>query len=346
MKRGTAVVAVRRCVQISVIVVLIALPILSQYGHYRAARAIENLEGTWRGIAFTWLERTVGELPDPEAFLDKFVGGLWSMKLFGVSISDPLAALDMTVASREWHGALWLSVLIPVVLSVLLGRVFCAWICPMHLLLEITNGARKLVKWAELPLRDIHFGRGSKYVVLGLGLAAAAAMSVPLMALVYPPAVIGREIQVVLRLGAVTTGTYVILGIALFEIFISRRWWCRYVCPGGGVYSLLGRFRLVRVRRTAETCTACATCLTTCEMGLRPMVDKMGMECDNCGDCVKACPEGSLAWVVSIKDPRRPEVFAPGYGPGMSPGRNGSSPSFDVPAEPVRRETPVAGEVT
>lgn len=327
MKRGRLVVAIRRCVQLSVIALLVVLPVLSQYGHYRAARAIEDLEGTWRGTVFTYLERTIGAMPDPQALLDKFVGGLWSMKLFGVSITDPLAVLEMTAASRAWHPALWISLLIPVVLTVLLGRVFCAWICPMHLLLEITNSARRLVKWAELPSWDIHFGRGNKYLVLGLGLVAVAVLGTPLMALIYPPAVIGREIQAGLRLHTLTAGASVILGIALFELLISRRWWCRYVCPGGAVYSLLGAYRAVRVRRAVQECTACAKCITACEMGLRPMVDQMGAECDNCGDCVKACPEGALGWVVSIEDLRRPGEFAPGYAPGTAPKAEATTPT-------------------
>jgi len=310
MRRGTIVVAVRRCVQLGVIATLVALPLLSQYGHYRAARAIEDLEGTWRGTVFTWMEHTIGTLPDPEAFLDRFVGGLWSMKFFGVSISDPLAALDMTAASREWHPALWVSVLIPVVLSIVLGRVFCAWICPMHLLLELANSLRKLVAWAELPVRDLRFNHGLKYIVLALGIVVAAALSMPLMALIYPPAVIGREIQLGLRTATLGIGVYLVAGIAVFEIFVSRRWWCRYMCPGGAVYSLLGKFRPLRVQRDAPSCTACGECIPACEMGLRPMVDKMGMECDNCGDCVKACPEGSLRWVISIADLQRPGVFA------------------------------------
>lgn len=338
MKRSAQVVAVRRCVQLAVIALLVALPILSQYGHFRAAHAIENLEGTWRGTVFTWLEHTVGALPDPEGFLDKFLGGLWSMKFFGVSISDPLAVLDMTAASRAWHPALWTAVVIPVLLSMALGRVFCAWLCPMHLFLEIANGARALLKWAELPVRDLRFSYGTKYVALGFGLAAAAVVGAPLMALVYPPAVIGRELQVGIRMGALTSGMYLLCGIALFEILVSRRWWCRYICPGGAVYSALGRFRLIRVQRTAETCTACGDCIPACEMGLRPMLDKMGMECDNCGDCVKACPEGSLAWVITQTDLQQPGVYAEGFAPHLSTptGTNGAAAVAAAPM--VERE--------
>ena len=39
------------------------------------------------------------------------------------------------------------------------------------------------------------------------------------------------------------------------EVAVSRRWWCRYVCPGGGLYSLIGGWRIVRIKRCAEKCT-------------------------------------------------------------------------------------------
>jgi polyferredoxin len=62
---------------------------------------------------------------------------------------------------------LW-SLLIPVSITVLLGRVFCGWICPMNTLLEVIDKCRRLLRIAEI--RDVissfrsrtstDFGRG------------------------------------------------------------------------------------------------------------------------------------------------------------------------------------------
>lgn len=82
--------------------------------------------------------------------------------------------------------------------------------------------------------------------------------------------------------------------IIAMELTISRRWWCRYLCPGGALYSLLGWARLVRVQRKAALCDQCGTCVEVCPMGLAPMQDRFGLECDNCALCISNCPTSAL----------------------------------------------------
>ena len=96
----------------------------------------------------------------------------------------------------------------------------------------------------------------------------------------------------------------IILGIAIFEVTVSRRWWCRYVCPGGAIYSLLGWMRLVRVKRVANHCTQCGECVVACPMGLVPMQDLMGVECDNCGLCMSSCGDHALGYTLWRKEER------------------------------------------
>ncbi len=90
----------------------------------------------------------------------------------------------------------------------------------------------------------------------------------------------------------------IVLGIVLLELTVSRRWWCRYVCPGGALYSLLGWARLVRVKRAASMCTDCGVCVVVCPMGLAPMQDVMGPECDSCGLCISNCGDDALDYTV------------------------------------------------
>ena len=75
----------------------------------------------------------------------------------------------------------------------------------------------------------------------------------------------------------------IIAGIAAFEIFVSRRWWCKYMCPGGGLYSLIGFVRPVRMKLVQENCTHCGDCVVACPVGLNPMMNRLGIECGNCG---------------------------------------------------------------
>ena len=43
---------------------------------------------------------------------------------------------EMAATAKTIHPPLWLSILIPVIVTLLLGRVFCSWMCPAALLFE------------------------------------------------------------------------------------------------------------------------------------------------------------------------------------------------------------------
>jgi len=83
---------------------------------------------------------------------------------------------------------------------------------------------------------------------------------------------------------------------------VARRGFCRYLCPGGALYSLLGSFRLFRIQRKVEVCNDCAKCNAVCQFGLDPLRDKFTNECNNCTACIQACPTDALGFSISIKD--------------------------------------------
>jgi ferredoxin-type protein NapH len=149
--------------------------------------------------------------------------------------------------------------------------------------------------------------------LLAIGLGLTALLAVPVLGYVYPPAVLSREIhdfvfalfdraehgRFGLWLGGTSWMTAVIGSIVAIELFVSRRWWCRYVCPGGALYSLLGTARPLRVKLRHERCTECALCVAACPMGLNPMKNEMGVECDNCGVCISSCEDDALGYGVA-----------------------------------------------
>lgn len=284
----------RHGVLLAVLLFLAAVPVLSLYQSHRAAHAIQWMQG-WEAFFFTTLDQVVSWFSaDPAEDLDAIKGSVWAMNIGGFKISDPLAVVGQTLAELTLYWPFVLSALIPLVVTVLLGRVFCGWICPAYLLYEVGDRFRQLLNRAGLRPRNLKLPLATKYVALAIGLVAGAVLGVGVFPMVYPPAVIGREIYYQVFYGAFGSGL-TLLAVSLFiEVGISRRAVCRYLCPGGALYSLLGAARVVRLRRISSACIQCVKCDDVCGLGLSPMQDRTGMECNNCLACVAACPTNAL----------------------------------------------------
>jgi len=315
---------IRRCVQLCVILLVCGIALLSLYAHYRSARVIHDpqLMAGMRGEIVTQaIHPWVDSLDDPQALLDGNKGTLWSMRLLGVSLTDPLAAAEMLAASKHVHWPLLASIVIPVVLTLLLGRVFCSWMCPAYVLFEIAGKLRRLLHLAEIEPADVPFSHRNKYVLLAVGLALAAAASTPIFVLIYPPAVLSRVIHAWI-FGTAATAMLVILGLMVaFELFVSPRWWCRTMCPGGALYGLLGWARPVRVRLKRDLCTGCADCIPVCEAGINPITQSSSIECDNCGVCLRYCNTQALVFTIGLPDPLRRRSSKPQSGAGGKRGK-------------------------
>lgn len=343
MKLPTRLQTSRRAVQLFVLALTIAVPVLARYANYLSARqldkVIQRFEGSPQGaalratdrllLAVSGAEREGQELrgEDREAVLvasRSARGSTWSLELFGLTLTDPLAALESAAASRTFRYVLLVGVAIPLLGTILLGRVFCGWICPVGFLLELSGKLRGVLRFLELKPGRVRLWPGDKYLVLGLGLAASFVIGLPVLGYLYPPALLGREVHngvtvmfdraeeglLGFSAAGLSIASWFLIGIALVELAFGPRLWCRALCPGGAVYAALGRFRLIRVRRNASRCTECGECVLACEMGLSPMTDRTGIECDNCGACVASCPDDALGFVLSTRDRKEREEVA------------------------------------
>jgi ferredoxin-type protein NapH len=317
----------RRSLQVLVLFLTVLTPLLARYTNYLSARELDKVgarfEGSLQGAALaatdatlalaTGVQRPAGERRKAE--VDRLQvaarsvrGSTWSLELFGVTLTDPLAALESIAASRSLRWVLIAGVLLPVLGTLLLGRVFCSWICPAGFLLELSGKLRRVLRLLEIKPGKVRLWHGNKFVILALGLALSFVLGLPLLGYLYPPALIGREAHNGITVlfdraeegllgfsaAGLSVASWFLLGIALVELGFGPRLWCRALCPGGAVYTLLGHRRVVNVERMPENCTKCGECVLACEMGLSPMADEIGGECDNCGKCVAECPDDAL----------------------------------------------------
>ena len=285
-----------------VFTMLIILPLLSIYQNYVAAYAYDLLSPSERVLYDTaeWLTSPFTD--DPAEDLDLVKGTTWSGTLFGLKLSDPLAVVSQIAAGLTVYWPFVLTALIPVVFTMVFGRFFCGWLCPATFLYELNTNLGAWLRRAGLRVGTRRFDKRFKYLVLGLGIVISAVSGTVAMAAIYPPAIIGREIYYAVALGGFGAGTAFFVLTLLFDLLVTRRGFCRYLCPGGALYSLLGRYRPFRIQRIAQTCNDCAKCNAICEFGLDPMRDDFGQECNNCSACIAVCPTDALTFAVKLRD--------------------------------------------
>ncbi len=89
-------------------------------------------------------------------------------------------------------------------------------------------------------------------------------------------------------------GSYLLLPL------LGNRNFCRFGCPYGAIWGLVGKFGFFRIKAKNDDCIGCKKCEKVCDMGI-PLSSWTGekptirnIECMGCGRCVQTCPNGVL----------------------------------------------------
>lgn len=189
-------------------------------------------------------------------------------------------------------------------MSVLLKKAFCSWLCPVGTFSELLAGIGKrlfgrtfhLPKWVDIPLRSL------KYILLGLFIGVVGVMSADallgFMNTPYGLLVDVKMLNFFRHMG--TTALIVIVALVGLSVFVQN-FWCRYLCPYGALLGLASLISPVKIRRDAEACIDCNKCAKACPAQLK--VDKLvqisSVECSACMQCITACPaENALQFAL------------------------------------------------
>jgi NosR/NirI family transcriptional regulator, nitrous oxide reductase regulator len=160
-----------------------------------------------------------------------------ALALFNDGYTIPLSAL--------------LFFIIPLLFALAYGRVFCAGVCPLGAIQELTGfNPVKLPKTVEIILLSVPF----IYLALAVLLAATDSQFIICR---YDP-FIG-----IFRLDA--PYTMIIFGalLLLAGIFVNRPY-CRYLCPYGVLLNIFSRFAGKHLTITPAECTNCRLCEEVC----------------------------------------------------------------------------------
>ncbi len=295
---------------IIVFALLVLLPYLHVYQNFVAAHSYDFLAPSEQRIydIMEWL--TAPFVTDPARELTTLKGTTWSGTLFGLQLSDPLAWVAQVASTRSFYWPMFVTVLIPIGFTVVFGRFFCGWLCPAGLIYSLVDQVAEVLKNFGFPLRrNRRFYPWLKYWVLLAGILLSVLLGWVSLSVIYPPAIVGRELLYWIAMGGTGAGMAFFVATVLFDLLVVRRGFCRFLCPGGALYIVLGHFRWFRVQRKVASCDDCGSCNRVCPYVLDPMRDGFGAECDNCTRCIADCPQSALTFAVSLKD-------QPDQGPG------------------------------
>ncbi len=185
--------------------------------------------------------------------------------------------------------------IVVIALTLVFGRVFCGWICPLGTLGEWTSrlGNRLGIKKRELPKRVDGALRWLKYLVLVV-IIAATWKAGTLVWRGYDPWVAWMHLSAGWEEFVESPWSYfslfvLVIGLSLF----IERFWCRYLCPLGAFLGPIQKVSLFKVRRSEEECIHCHRCGPACPVRLDPENREVedSAECIACGRCVEACPK-------------------------------------------------------
>ncbi len=233
-----------------------------------------------------------------------FVDGNLSSALWfsTVPLSDPFALLQLLCAGvTVSFGVLGSSVLLGALITLVFyalfaGRAFCAWVCPVNLIVDFAAWCRKKFSLKESRL---HLPANLRYYVLGLSLVMSVILGTPAFESLSYIGIIQRGI---------IFGTAAWLSVA-FVIFvvdalISPRATCSHFCPLGAFYALVSGFALLKIRYDFDKCSKCYGCVGICpEKQVLSMVGKKSEfvesgECIRCGRCVEVCNDDAINFSI------------------------------------------------
>ena len=246
---------------------------------------------------------------------------------------DPLVGLAGMLAARRFVLTMLIGGLITLVLTVVAGRVWCGWLCPLGTMLDWVPAHKPGPKESDLNPR----WRQVKYFLLGLIILAAVLGNLSLIfldpiTLIYRtvasaiwPALVaiisGAEqalaglpvpglLDVLVKIDNYLRSTVLPmhqpvfglsgLAVLLFGVVLAlnakrARFWCRYLCPLGALLGLVSKVSWLR-RATNDRCIKCARCARACPTGtIDPEKDYASdpSECIMCLECAPACDKAA-----------------------------------------------------
>jgi len=249
------------------------------------------------------------------------------------SVFDAVLCLQFTPSAVKFaHGAGWAAAgfVFVLLLTLLVGRVFCSTICPLGTLQDAVMRVAGRLRRNKKRVR-FRYRRAQDLLRFGLltgAVSTAFSGSLTLVAQLDPFSHFGRIMGLLARpvavginnLAALTLerlggyllaplkfalANWLVLLTPLFVLTLLAwmaarhgRLFCNTLCPIGTLLGLISRFALFRVMIDGEQCNLCAKCSLQCKAECIHLKDhRVDFDrCVACFNCIPACPESGIGY--------------------------------------------------
>jgi len=222
---------------------------------------------------------------------------------------DPLILIVTSIAYRTIISAALLSVIL-LIGTLIFGRFFCGFICPLGTTIDVFDSIIRRKKHIRLSFKN------GKYLIL-LFLIISALIGSSFLYLFDPLVIFERTLTLLFYpiatyfIGVFTLGTNAVyieamLTLTVFAAIISLgiltpRFWCRNLCPLGGILAVLSKFSLFKFS-ILKGCTSCGVCADVCPTGAIDIENERidAAECIDCLRCHYACPQNVVSYRINL----------------------------------------------
>ena len=175
--------------------------------------------------------------------------------------------------------------------SLVVGRIFCGFICPLGALQELLSKIQFTSDHQQLKENKFRVNFSPKYSshfrwIVFFGLILVSFFGIIILPSFNPFS--GFTFRFLIP-------TICLFIISLVSILVYRPW-CRFLCPFSPVSAICGKYATIKYRRTKD-CTDCGLCEEVCPTQEAYRESKKA-ECYYCNRCIEICPHDAIAFDI------------------------------------------------
>ncbi len=188
------------------------------------------------------------------------------------------------------------------VFTIIFGRFFCGFACAFGSFGDLLHGAYTMIckkmkkKQIRMSPKVCRILSGVKYVILA-AIAAACFAGIYGNFRYSPWEVFSMATALKPKFSGYALG-WILLILIMVGMTVKERFFCRFLCPMGAVFSLLPVLPVFSLHRDRESCRkGCSACTRCCpsdvELPNQGSLEVCG-DCFQCGKCTDTCPGGNI----------------------------------------------------